>query len=202
MRAHATRCAVVAVVVACAVFGASAVSVSTNPDGRLAGLTQISYGCPGPQRVGQQCERWSMFAHARFALMRNRADGTPVPSTRRIVASDGSGRFSLALPAGSYTIIPLPQTHTRGGATLTARIRPGQTTRITIRFGSSPVTNPRLCRRAPIRTTPAQWVAEGPCEAEVEHPRQYVRRLRPRPRSARVSDQGQFRCVGGPSISG
>ena len=134
MRLHAVRRAAAVVVVASTVLGAGAVPASANPNGRLAGLTQITYGCPGPQRVDQQCERWSMFVHARFALTRNRTDGTPMPSTRRVVVSDGSGRFSLLLAAGSYTIAPLAQTHTRGGRTLTARVRAGQTTRITIRF--------------------------------------------------------------------
>ncbi len=137
MRVHVARC--VAVAVACTVLGAGAVPASSNPNGRLAGLTQITYGCPGPQRVGQQCERWSMFAHARFALRRNAADGTPIPSTRRVVASDGGGRFSLVLAAGTYTIIPLAQTHARGGATFTARVHAGQTTRITVRFLGYPM---------------------------------------------------------------
>jgi hypothetical protein len=137
MRLHLAGCA--AVVVSCTVLGAAVVPASAKPDGRLAGLTQITYGCPGPQRVGQQCERWSMFAHARFALRRNAADGTPIPGTRRVVASDGGGRFSLVLAAGTYTIIPLAQTHTRGGTTLTARVRAGQTTRVTLRFLGYPM---------------------------------------------------------------
>ncbi len=137
MRLHIACCA--AVVVSCTVLGAGVVPASAKPNGRLAGLAQITYGCPGPQRVDQQCGRWSMFAHARFALTRNRAGGRPIPSTRRVVVSDGSGGFNLVLAAGTYTIIPLPQTHTRGGRTLTARIRAGQTTRITVRFLGYPM---------------------------------------------------------------
>jgi hypothetical protein len=138
MRLHIAGCA--AVVVSCTVLGAGVVRASAKPDGRLAGLAQITYGCPGPQRVGQQCERWSTFAHARFALTRNRAGGgTPIPSTRRVVVSDGSGRFSLVLAAATYTIVPLAQTHTVGGTTLTARVRAGQTTRVTVRFLGYPM---------------------------------------------------------------
>ena len=138
MRAHASRCAVT-VVVACTVLGNSAIAASSNLDGRLAGLTQITYGCPGPQHVGQQCERWFSFAKARFAVTRNGSDGKPTPSTRRVLVSDHNGRFSLRLPAGVYTITPLPQAHTHVGKTLTARIRTGQTTRTTIRFLGYPM---------------------------------------------------------------
>ena len=138
MRVHATRRAV-AVVVACTVLGCGAVVASSNPDGRLTGLTQITYGCPGPQRVGQQCERWFSLANARFALTRIRTDGTPIPSTRRVVVSDGSGRFNLPLTAGTYAIVPLAQRHTRGGTTLTTRVRAGQTTRTTVRFLGYPM---------------------------------------------------------------
>jgi hypothetical protein len=137
MRLHLAGCA--AVVVFCTVLGAGVVPASARPDGRLAGLAQITYGCPGPQRVGQQCERWSMFAHARFALTRNTAGGTPIPGTRRVVMSDGSGRFNLVLASGTYSIIPLAQTHTRGGTTITARVRAGRTTRVTVRFLGYPM---------------------------------------------------------------
>jgi hypothetical protein len=137
MRVHVALCA--AVVVACMVLSTDAVPASANPNGTLAGLTQITYGCPGPQRVGQQCERWSIFAHARFALTRNRADGAPMPSTRRVVVSNGSGHFSLVLAVGTYTIAPLAQPHTHSGRTLTARVRAGQTTRIAIRFLGYPM---------------------------------------------------------------
>ena len=139
MRLHAVRRAAAVVVVASTVLGAGAVPASANPNGRLAGLTQITFGCPGPQRVGQQCERWFTFPHTRFALTRKRADGTPMLRTRRVVVSDREGQFSLVLTSGAYTIVPLPQTHTRGGRTLTASVRAGQTTRITVRFLGYPM---------------------------------------------------------------
>ena len=129
-----------ALVVACTVLGASTgVAGSTTPTGFLGGLTQITYGCPGPQRVGQQCERWSVFAQARFVLRRDQANGTPIPTSRRVVVSDRNGRFTLTLAAGSYSISPLAQQHTKGGRSLTARVRAGQTTRIKVRFLGYPM---------------------------------------------------------------
>ena len=110
-----------------------------DTNGFLGGLTQITYGCPGPQLVGQQCERWSVFAQARFVLRRNRANGTPIPTSRRVVVSDRNGRFTLTLTAGNYTISPLAQQHTKGGRSLTARVRAGQTTRIKVRFLGYPM---------------------------------------------------------------
>ena len=124
--------------VACTVLGFGAARASPSADGRLAGLTQITYGCPGPQRVGQPCEHWSPFAHARFAVTHNGSDGNPTPSTRRVLVSDYNGRFSLRLPAGAYTITPLPQTHTHGGKALAAHVHVGQTTHATIRFFGYP----------------------------------------------------------------
>jgi len=138
MRLRAASCIAVAVA-ACAVFGTTAKPASPNTTGRLTGLTQITYGCPGPQRVGQQCERWLTFARARFAVARNGADGKPIPTTRRAVVSDRNGHFSLVLAAGSYTITPLAQAHTNGGRPLTARVRAGQATRITVRFLGYPM---------------------------------------------------------------
>jgi hypothetical protein len=140
MRVCATRRAVTAgVVVALAVLGSGVTAASPVVDGRLAGLTQITYGCPGPQRVGQPCEHWSAFARARLAVTQNGSDGKPMASTQRVVVSDQKGRFALLLPAGVYTITPLPQTHTRGGRKLTVRLRPGATTRVTIRFLGYPM---------------------------------------------------------------
>ena len=138
MRPRAARRTAVAVA-ACAVIGIGAQPASSNSTGRLTGLTQITYGCPGPQRVGQLCERWFTFARARFAVTRNAADGKPIPTTRRTVVSDGNGHFILVLAAGSYTITPLAQTHTRGGRSLTARVRAGQPTRVTVRFLGYPM---------------------------------------------------------------
>jgi hypothetical protein len=105
----------------------------------MAGLTQITYGCPGPQRVGQPCEHWFAFAHARFALTRDRAEGSPISSTRRVVVSDAAGRFNLTLTPGTYTITPLPQPHTHGGKPLTARVGVGAATRVNVRFLGYPL---------------------------------------------------------------
>ena len=137
MRPHAARLAAVAALCAAVVLAGS--PAGGNAGGRLVGLTQITYGCPGPQREGEQCERWSPFPSARFGLTRDRADRTPLQGTRRIVVSDAKGAFRLSLVAGLYTITPLAQRHTRGGSPLTFRVRPGQTVRITVRFLGFPM---------------------------------------------------------------
>jgi hypothetical protein len=133
MRRYVTRLAVL--VMACGLVSVSARSVlAATSHGRLAGLTQITYGCPGPQREGQNCERWSTFVHARFAVTRDRTDGTPIAATRRVVVSDRQGRFSVQLATGVYTLTPLPQAHSRGGTSLTVIIRAGVGTRVTVSF--------------------------------------------------------------------
>jgi hypothetical protein len=139
MPVRAARHAVFVAIVAYAFLGLGDAVAEPKNDGRLVGLTQISYGCPGPQRVGQQCERWSAFAHSRFALFRTPARGELIPNIPRIVTSDGRGSFSVVLTPGTYTIVPLVQPHSRGGTTLTARIRAGQTTRTMVRFLGSPI---------------------------------------------------------------
>ncbi len=140
MRPHAVRReAVVVAVGVCVALGVGVVAPSTNATGRLVGRTQITYGCPGPQRVGQECERWSIFKHARFALTRLRPDGTAIAITRRVVVSDGNGHFSLVLTTGTYTVTPLPQAHTHGGRSFAVRVRAGQVVRITVRFLGYPM---------------------------------------------------------------
>src|SRR5690242_10771144 len=129
MRASRGRRVAAVVVVACAGLGTGAVPASASPTGRLLGVTEISYGCPGPQRVGQKCQRWSVFKHARFVLTRVQPDGMPIASSRRVVASDRSGQFSLALTAGVYTVSPLSQAHTHGGRSFAVRVRAGQVAR-------------------------------------------------------------------------
>jgi len=107
-------------------------STAGQAQGRLSGVTQISYGCPGPQREGEPCEHWSTFAQARFRLttLRN--------GYARIVTSNRRGRFTLALTAGRYRVTPLPQTHTTGGAALTVTIQAGATTWARVRFQGFP----------------------------------------------------------------
>ena len=125
----------VVIVFACVSLGAgvSAQAGTAGQDqGRLSGVTQISYGCPGPQREGDPCEHWSNFAQARFRVttLRNR--------NTRIVTSNRLGRFTLALPAGRYRLTPLPQTHTTGGTTLTVTIQAGATLWARVRFQGFP----------------------------------------------------------------
>jgi hypothetical protein len=105
---------------------------SAASPGRLSGVTQISYGCPGPQRVGEPCERWSSFAQARFRVT------TLSSGAARIVTSDSRGRFTLVLAAGRYRLTPLRQTHTNGGASLTVTIRTAATTWTAVRFQGFP----------------------------------------------------------------
>jgi hypothetical protein len=122
------------------VFIGPAVSVA-NPaataGGRLAGKTQISFGCPGPA-TEPLCNAWRPFAHARFSLAQRASRGNPIPGTRRAVTSDARGRFVLRLPVGSYLVIPLPQRHTRGGSRVIVHIRAGQTTTTLVRFDGFP----------------------------------------------------------------
>src|SRR5947207_2716350 len=77
--------------------------------GRLSGVTQISYGCPGPQREGEPCEHWSSFAQARFRVT------TLSGGNARIVTSNWRGRFTLVRIPGRYVLTPLRQAHTTGG---------------------------------------------------------------------------------------
>ena len=97
--------------------------------GVLTGVTQISFGCPGPVHVGgPSCNPWHPLARARFSV------------AGRIVRSDAQGRFTVRLPVGTYVVKPLaqPELHTLGGTQMTVRIRAGQTTRILVRFTGFP----------------------------------------------------------------
>lgn len=103
--------------------------------GLLVGSTQISYGCPGPARVGQpSCETWHPFPKARFAIRQIGPKGRPLPQIIRVVVSDHLGRFSTKLSSGGYQVTPLVQTHTSGGPRLTVHVRSGHTTRVVVRF--------------------------------------------------------------------
>lgn len=125
---------------ACVLLGVSAdTAFGTAAVGGLAGLTQITFGCPGPQRVGEKCEHWSAFARARFALSRTRGDGTPIPESRRVITSDRTGSFSISVTAGVYTVKPLAQPHTKGGPLLRVRVLSGRVTRVTVRFLGFPM---------------------------------------------------------------
>ena len=76
---------------------------------------------------------------ARFAMTRDRADGTPVATTRRVVVSDRHGRFNIQLTPGTYTLTPLAQAQTRGGTMLIVLIHAGIVTRVTVRFLGYPM---------------------------------------------------------------
>lgn len=108
-------------------------SPAATASGRLVGKTQISFGCPGPA-TEPPCNAWRPFAHARFALTQRLADGGPKPGTRRTVSSDARARFAVRVPAGSYVITPLRQSHTHGGARLVVQIRAGESTAALVRF--------------------------------------------------------------------
>ena len=109
-------------------------------DGWLARRTQISYGCPGPVRKGYPaCNPWRSFAHARFSVALEAADGSPLLNTKRLVVSDSQGRFILRLPAGSYTVTPLAQAHTHGGTPLRVRVEADTLTRVLVRFQGFPM---------------------------------------------------------------
>jgi hypothetical protein len=116
-------------------FGAASLppaSAAGQHQGRLSGVTQISYGCPGPQREGEPCEHWSSVAQARFQITTLRSGDT------RIVSSDRRGRFTLVLPVGRYRLTPLRQEHTTGGTPLTVTIRAAATTWTHVRFQGFP----------------------------------------------------------------
>ena len=118
--------------------GAAASGVHASVGGRLAGVTQITFGCPGPIREGAPpCEHWSRFPHARFSITRLRGN-VPVPGTDRRVSSDSRGRFTLQLVPGRYRLTPLPQPHTNGGTPVTVAVRTGQTTWTLVRFQGYP----------------------------------------------------------------
>jgi hypothetical protein len=118
--------------VAFAVGGLPHASTAGHVPGRLSGVTQISYGCPGPQRVGEPCEHWSSFAQARFRVTRLSSGDA------RIVTSDSRGRFRLVLTVGRYRLTPLRQAHTSGGTPLTVTIRAAATTWTHVRFQGFP----------------------------------------------------------------
>jgi len=113
-----------------------AAASQTQPSfGLLGGLTQISYGCPGPARIGQpSCESWHPFPHARFGIRQIGPEGRPLPQIIRVVVSDRRGRVSVRLTTGDYQVTPLVQAHTSGGRKLTVHIRSDHTTRILVRF--------------------------------------------------------------------
>jgi hypothetical protein len=130
-----TLIAIIASLTALAVgVNVAAASQAQPSSGLLVGLTQISYGCPGPARVGYpSCESWHPFPHGRFAIRQIGPNRHPLPQIIRVIVSDRQGRLSIRLSTGDYQVTPLAQAHTSGGRKLTVRIRSDHTTRILIR---------------------------------------------------------------------
>jgi hypothetical protein len=117
----------------------AAAASPTAATGRLTGVTQISFGCPGPVREGgPSCNPWRVFANARFSVSASGAEGTPIPGTSRLVVSDLSGKFSLRLAAGRYIVTPLRQRSTHGGPRRLVTILAGEVTNVVIRFQGFP----------------------------------------------------------------
>ena len=127
-------------VVAFVLLACSVESVGASPPaGRLVGATQITYGCPGPERVGgPPCEQWLVFPQARLAITRLTAAGKTVAGSRRLVVSDARGRFSLVLSVGRYRLSLLPQPHTRGGDAIRVTVKTRSTTWVRVRFQGFP----------------------------------------------------------------
>jgi hypothetical protein len=115
----------------------SVANPAARASGRLAGKTQISFGCPGPT-TEPPCNPWRPFPHAHFSLAQRATSGDPFPGTGRTVTSDARGRFALRLPAGSYLITPVRERHTHGGKRVIVRVRAGKSTNILVRFDGFP----------------------------------------------------------------
>jgi hypothetical protein len=117
-----------------------AVSVA-NPaataSGRLAGKTQISFGCPGPT-TEPPCNAWRAFPDAHFSLAQRASGGDTIGGTRHVITSDARGRFALRLPVGSYLITPLREQHTGGGKRVFVRVRADESTNTLVRFDGLP----------------------------------------------------------------
>jgi hypothetical protein len=119
---------------------ANAAIPATTASGQLTGQTQISFGCPGPARVGAPgCNPWRPFAHAHFELAERGANGAIEPGTRRLVSSNQLGRFALRLRVGSYLLTTVPQRNTRGGTNLSVRVQADQTSTVLVRFTGFPL---------------------------------------------------------------
>jgi len=133
------RILVLAFLVSTAAFASAATASPAAPtSGMLVGRTLITFGCPGPARIGIACPRWYRFSHARVAIRQVGPSGQPLPQIVRLVVSDAHARFSLRLGSGDYRITPLAQSHTYGGKSVTARVEAGSTTRVTVRFVGFP----------------------------------------------------------------
>jgi hypothetical protein len=143
---RATLIVAVALVGIWALSGSAGAGVSP---GRLSGVTEVTFGCPGPIREGAPpCRRWLIFPRAHFTVTRQGSTGSPIPGTRRLAVSDGSGRFDLALAAGSYQLTPQPQARVVGGTAVDVTVLAGRVTRTVVRFWGLPRIQPLSIPRA------------------------------------------------------
>lgn len=130
MRSFTAATILAAFALASGVSGAMATATGT-----LKGLTQISFGCPGPVRAeAPTCNPWHAFPHAKFSLSRRSTGGEPVPGTAVVITSNSLGRFRMRLDTGTYLLTPLPRLNSRGGKRVTVRVRAGGVTTALVRF--------------------------------------------------------------------
>jgi hypothetical protein len=124
---------------AAAALLAAGASFATAPQGRLAVVAQISFGCPGPVREGTLgCNPWRPFRMARFAVVAVGLDGKPVPGSRRVYVASAKGRAVVLLAVGRYLLLPLAQPHARAGKSLPVSVHAGTTTTVVLRWQGYP----------------------------------------------------------------
>jgi hypothetical protein len=126
--------AVAALVCAIALATGATGSKAAQGSGALTGRTLITFGCPGPARLGIACPRWHLFPHSRLAIRQVGPGGQPPPQIVRLVVSDANARFSVRISSGDYLLRPLAQRHTHGGKSITVHLAARVTTRVTVRF--------------------------------------------------------------------
>src|SRR5215469_1711601 len=93
MRAFGLTLALVAVVATTALAAAATPSRAARGTGTLVGKTLITYGCPGPARVGIACPRGLVFPRARLTIRQVGPSGQPLSQIVRLVVSDANARF-------------------------------------------------------------------------------------------------------------
>ena len=114
-------------------------SFASAPQGRLAVVAQISFGCPGPAREGTGgCNPWRPFPRARFAVVVVGLNGKPLPGSRRLYLAGAKGRAVLMLAAGRYLLLPLAQPHARAGRQVPLSVHARTTTTVVLRWQGYP----------------------------------------------------------------
>jgi hypothetical protein len=107
---------------------------ATTTRGTLAGLAQISHGCPGPvAENGPTCNPWHAYAGAHIRVTRIGSSWTAT------AVSDAQGRFALRLAPGSYSVTGVPALRTKPTGSVTVQIQPALTTRVVVRFEGFPM---------------------------------------------------------------